>query len=732
MSLLTTPVARRGRPFDVEAEAEGADRPPEDLVADDPPPPPTPEAEPDRPRPPWWGPDGDLTPLEAVAVGVVFAASVVAATGLVLAWWDAHGPFLIFTVTVLALVSATLLVRALGWPRIRWSFFDVGVAVALAVLASILFFPGFELAAKNRDPGVYVNHAVAIARTGSITVPDPTLGVDLPPSALSDAEIQAASLEGSDTPGPGRSIARGFAQDPDDVHRRLPSFFHLWPVVMATAYDLAGVDGLFGVGPLLGVLTVVLVLLAGRRAFGLLAGAAAALLLTVNMLEVWQVKYPTAEALGQFFFVGALASLLIAVRTRWWPAAGVAGVATGLYFLARPEGLYVVLLAVAVGLGLAAVGRFGPACGWFGLGLGPPLLLGLYQAYVRSGGYAGRQQGFIGFGTLVKGLLVAVVLANLVVLARRLWPSVRRRIDEADVRRVSLVTGLVGAVLFAGYLVFSWYRKDWLPTPYHLKRGGDRVRSYDELNLVRLSWFLTVPGVVVAAGAVFYGALARWRVAWIAVVPGLLVTPMLLWNPRVAPNMMWWGRRYVPVVLVTFVLLIGAAVGAALVRRGRLGWLLLKPLALALVVGMVVAAWSDTRHITDHQEFGGSLDVVRTLDRAAGDDRPVFVWQFSAPGVANFGITPVTWLGLPSVIGPSRITTGDLRTIEEAFGGRPVLVVNNTDAPPYRARDVLERVARLDQVLVTLEQTYETVPDEVETQQMDLTVWRLRPATDRG
>ena len=30
--------------------------------------------------------------------------------------------------------------------------------------------------------------------------------------------------------------------------------------------------------------------------------------------------------------------------------------------------------------------------------------------------------------------------------------------------------------------------------------------------------------------------------------------PVLIWEPRIAPNLMWWGRRFVPMILVTLLL----------------------------------------------------------------------------------------------------------------------------------------------------------------------------------
>ena len=54
-----------------------------------------------------------------------------------------------------------------------WSWPTAGALAVVLVVAAVQFFPGFPLAAKNRDPGVYVNHAVAIARQGSVVLDRP-------------------------------------------------------------------------------------------------------------------------------------------------------------------------------------------------------------------------------------------------------------------------------------------------------------------------------------------------------------------------------------------------------------------------------------------------------------------------------------------------------------------------------------------------------------------------------
>ena len=44
----------------------------------------------------------------------------------------------------------------------------------VALVAAVLFFPGFAYGV-GKDPGVYVSHAIAIARVGSSSYEDPVL-----------------------------------------------------------------------------------------------------------------------------------------------------------------------------------------------------------------------------------------------------------------------------------------------------------------------------------------------------------------------------------------------------------------------------------------------------------------------------------------------------------------------------------------------------------------------------
>src|SRR6266545_4362084 len=183
-----------------------------------------------------------------------------------------------------------------------------------------------------------------------------------------------------------------------------PQFYHLWPALLASGFAAGGYTGLVNLVPLLGVMVVLVVALAVRRVFGLLAGVLAGLLLAANMLQVWGSKYQTTEVLTELLLASALLAVVIALHTGWRPAAGVGGLLLGISFLARPDGLLEVLLALAALLVLVALRRFDARAGWFAVGLTLPMPHGLVQAYVIAERYT------VGNGVPRLRTLVALVM----------------------------------------------------------------------------------------------------------------------------------------------------------------------------------------------------------------------------------------------------------------------------------------------------------------------------------
>src|SRR5262245_40859412 len=116
----------------------------------------------------------DPTPLELGGMVVAGLGATVALLSLLTAWAGIHDGLLVLVGSVLLVVGvAVVLARRTSVRPAPWSWTPALVLAGILALAASQFFPGFPLAAKNRDPGVYVNHAVAIAEQGSTRLTDP-------------------------------------------------------------------------------------------------------------------------------------------------------------------------------------------------------------------------------------------------------------------------------------------------------------------------------------------------------------------------------------------------------------------------------------------------------------------------------------------------------------------------------------------------------------------------------
>src|SRR4051794_16641575 len=282
---------------------------------------------------------------EAVVGTLTVAVAVLAWAALGLAHLGIFSLPAVLAVSVAGLVVIALVIRWLAPVRVRVDRTGCLGVLVLGVLAALLFLPGFSYGVTDKDPGGYTEHAFSIARTGSFRIVDPTLDGRIPGGPV---------LEGPGARFGGLWLQRAGS----DVI--VPQFYHLWPALLAVAYDAGGQRALGQVAPLLGILAVLVAALALRRAAasagwvrsagsgrspglaegaGLLAGGIGGLLLVTNMLEVWQAKYPTTEISAQLLFLGALLGAIVALTTRWAPAAGAAGLLTTLGFLDRGDGL---------------------------------------------------------------------------------------------------------------------------------------------------------------------------------------------------------------------------------------------------------------------------------------------------------------------------------------------------------------------------------------------------------
>jgi hypothetical protein len=601
--------------------------------------------------------------------------------------WFSLGAVLGVWIPVLAVVALAC------W---RWAPISIRVdrtgsvgMLALALMAGFMMFPGFHYGATDKDPGGYVAQGVSIARTGSYEIIDPTLDGRIPGGPALESLNNLARF-------PGVWERDGHS----DVV--VSQFYHLWPALLAVSWSAAGEGGISNTAPLLGVLAVLAAALALRRAVasapwgservGLACGAVAGLLLSSNMLEVWQAKYPSSEISDQMLFLGALLGLVIALTTGLRPAAGAAGVLVGVSFLDRADGFLLILMAVAALAAIIAVRRWDARATWFAVGLAIVLPHAFWQAYSYDA--AGKYTAANSVPSLPT--LAAACAGLLVIGAILRWvgPRTAGWLGQARAQwRVGwVVTGVAALLLTLGFL-----RPHLFGVNYAVL-SGVRQRTWDEQTLNRLSWFISIPAFILMLIGTAIVALRRWGGAlWILTAPLLAFFPVYGFRARNSVRLMWWSRRFVPTVLPLVLMLAGLVLGVALVAvaaraagwRGLLSghriWAL-RLAAVATIVGLLAFYLSESWPLRKHQEWGGSFALTSRIAAAAGGKQGVFLWQNIPVGGAASLFGAAIWLerGQVSALLPKdpHQVGAYLSSFQKGFPGQPVFVIWNGTAAP--------------------------------------------------
>jgi hypothetical protein len=672
-----------------------------------------------------------LRPAEALWLGGVALVMAVAWAALLTAHLGVLSAATVVPVAVTMLAPLAVLWWRGRRPLVAGPWAEVaGLAVA-AVLLAWLYLPGYPYGVADKDPGVYMTHGFAIAATGSVAQHDEVT-----------ARFPGVATVDEATRFPGiyvRDAARAEV---------VPQFYHLWPALLGLAGRVAGQTAMVNLNPLLAVLSVLGVYLLGRRISGPIlgagtgpvAGTVAAGVLGTGMIQVWQARYPSTEISTQLWIVLGLLAVAIAIQERWTVAAALGGAALGVAWLDRADGLLPVLLALGVLAVCVVTGRAGRGHAAFAAGLGVVLPHAVWQALVPAARYSRVAAGVTPpvLALLFGGLALGTAIGWL------LWRAgLGKRLTESGARlarpglKVLLPAGLALLALVA------WFRPQLFGVDYFLY--DDRViRSYDEINLRRLSWFLTVPGVLAALAGFAVVSLRRWRAsAWAVIGPALVLLCLYVYVAENSARLMWWSRRYVPVGLVVIALLVGIAVAAAVAwaRTARRPLPLLAGAAgLGVAVLMVVTGLSQSLPLRSHREWGGSFEVTARIaalgtgapalgtGTARPDARAVFALVQTSPPDTSVLFGAPLWFqrGQLSVLLPAEPGPADLAAVRRAFPDRPLLVVGDArrGLPPGLRDAGLTQVGAVPASMPFWEQATEHRPDHPGSIDVNVGVWR--------
>jgi hypothetical protein len=534
-------------------------------------------------------------------------------------------------ILALALAAATGFRLKLGAPPPRRPAL---IVFALIVLAATRVFPPAEYIIGGKDPGTYINEGIVIAQRGTLVYEDPVVR-SVPDFAR---DLFFPSHRRSDYYG--TRFMGFFIQDPA-AGTVVGQFPHLLPASIAIGY---GLDGLTGARRAIGVwaiLGVVAVYFAGARWIGRTAAAAAAALLSLNVIEVWYGRYPNAEVVMQAVL---FAALLANARAHFDDDAGdrffgaVAGGLLGLLLFLRFDAVLAIAAVVFANILAGVRGRritisFVVAAAVTIL-LGTMYLLGPMRAYATYPiEYVKNLKWWhvtllVGTGAIATGAMLGAARS----------PKVRRAVDQ--ILPPALIAIVFGLAIYAFFF-----------------RTPAGKLAFENAYALRLyaSFYVTVP--CLAAALAGYALVTRRRF-WDDPATVLTITifaVFFFYKPRVVAEHFWAARRYLPVILPGTLLFACAAatwgisisgVGPAS-DRGRTPVL---RRALSGAIGLIFVALVGTHYarasaaISEHVEYAGLIPRLEQIAARIGDRDLLLVESRDAGSDAHVFAVPLAYI----------------------------------------------------------------------------------------
>ncbi|MFB3853310.1 MAG: hypothetical protein ACE148_05730 [Vicinamibacterales bacterium] len=478
--------------------------------------------------------------------------------------------------------------------RARWT---LAIPLALAVVGALLFFPPAEHVIGGKDPGVYVNEGIQIAKLGGLVIRDQTVA-DVP------ARLRDLFFPSHDNPTYYGIRFMGFRILDPAEGTVVGQFPHLYPIWIAVGYGIGGLTGALQVTGLWATLGLIALYVAGKRVAGAAASGAAAGLLGISVVQIWFAREPNSEVVAQPLILAAIAAFTFADERHDRFFAALSGVLFGLLLFLRLFDAVIALAGIALALVLLMLDRRRPMLSFLVPltlvgGLGAVYLAQVMTAYVELP--AIFLNNFAASRTPVVAALVLAAAALAVLAARR--PALRDALKDA-------VPWLMAAVL-SGSAIYA----------YFFRQPVGRLAWHDAASLRTFAWYLPPAGI---AAAVAGYVLLTWRrfwsnTAWLTCI--LVSSLVVFYKIRVVPEHFWMTRRFLPLILPAALLLLCGLAFISVTRRapqvyapgaGRrwLTGIAVPVLFLGLVGGALARA---SRAVLQHVEYRGVVPRLETL-----------------------------------------------------------------------------------------------------------------------
>lgn len=540
------------------------------------------------------------------------------------------------------------------------------VLIIILLVAVGLFFPPYQWILGGRDPGVYVNTGVNIAKTGSIIIHDKLLA-DIDESARGDFyQIETRPNVLSKIKYDGSQFLGYYITD-KMTGEVTPQFFYLWSTWIAIFYSIFGLKFGTYVTPFFVLLSILSIYFTGKTLFNKNVGLIALILLTLNFAQVWYARYPTTEIFTQLLIFSGIFTFILFNRSLNRYLGLISALSFGEAFLTRIDSVYLIIPITLFFVYLWSSDKLEKDHLCF---LVPFVIIGIHG--IISAVSISAPYTFDTFGNAFNALLTyrshLILVATIILGAFVILANIYKN-NKSNIVRFVQSQNLTPYIRYSTILlifILIFYS-------YFIRPTGD-LKS-DSYNLVKLSWYLSGFYGILLAGTGYVLLLYKkpYHETYFFSVIFIIYSIFYIASSQIYPDHPWWVRRYVPVVIPSTILCISYFLDW--IKNLKIGTIH-SAVPIFLLILMSIPSIIADSVIISHKEFDGSMEDIDKLSNVF-DDNSIILYKSSV--VTEYVGTPLYYI-YGKEIRPVIISKKSIDKMKEWISdGKIVYLINVVD-----------------------------------------------------
>ncbi|MDP3981527.1 MAG: hypothetical protein Q8Q33_08960 [Chlamydiota bacterium] len=417
--------------------------------------------------------------------------------------------------------------------KINIKISDVILLFLLCTASIFFYFPPSEYILGGWDPGVYLITGINIVKHGAINFSDALLSH----FNSIDKEIFLSRGFGLTELYPAMRVAHETVV--------LPQFSHMYPVLLGWVYGLMGIKGSMALNSIIGIISIPAIYLLCRLFTNARIALIGPLLLFLNPLQIWMVRFQNSEMLTQLGFILGFYFLFASSRN-------ISGNWTSQEI---KKWAYITHILSALCLWISLLARYD-----FLLVIVPLYAFTICTISMKDNFSSSRNAKLLWLILITLSFIHMIVHQNVIAT---LYKPLSRIFVPASLSVIIFSIMIAVIIYFMGSKLLNiWHKIEnftrWLIAlsiitifiyavffrVNHIELGWERF------NVLNLATFLTWPVMILAligiCGTILFSK--RYEQQFFILL-GTSITILICINKHIDPFYLWGARRFIPVVI---------------------------------------------------------------------------------------------------------------------------------------------------------------------------------------